>query len=449
MFAVLAVFRWKLDGDFVSTSSLTFDTKGFGQRGDFEPVVRTAVQSVTSEESVAKILAQLGDQPGATALRVDAVRLASRLRISLTDQPSPVLSISLTGSGTAAEREFVNRLAQHLAVESTRQHDRSKVALWLEDFNSTLDVSKQVHLAKQIRDELQQAGMQIAQCRIAMDSPDDAVSVQDRIRRLEGTLAELKSKFGYPDTAPDIMQLRNQIEQLRALDAAMDVPKPSARGDVFLAPTTAVNSQTNPYYQASEKRLATEHDAAAAIAKRSELLDTIDLQVAQMASDQLLANAESSLDSRRDLVDNLSGYFANPSIVSNSMVSVQTASRSTLCGGRAAFPMTTAIFSCLIAALTAYYYDPLRHRMQLRSLSDVVKAVRADVIGQLPTGPTVSRPKRPAQLASYVVRISEIVACVVLGIVLLVCLVKPWVASTLLQDPWYGLSHWCSLILRT
>lgn len=410
-------------------------------------LLRSVVSEVTQPNTLGQIRDNLGTAPigiarSGLALGTDDVSdIRRRLSISQEKRDDGLrLAISFQGKGTSDEQEFVNQLANLLALEVPRNSDRLAIAQLMKANNEHLDMSKQINLAEQIRAEVAQINESIAELKLHV-SNGEAESLSDQLQNLEKLKAELKENQKLDDSHPQMVQVQQQIEGLRTAILSDPNYRPVQIG---AAPTTdSLDVIKNRFYQASAKTVA---ESPSKI-QWSEAFATIDLSRIGAIATQLKTNAESVHDLKHDVDATLTSRFQTAAQSFANLSSVRYSTSPTVLATTGATPLWLLIIPCLIGALVAMHYNPVSDRMQLKSMGDVARAMHLNVIGELPASSTASLPSRSERWSARSVRTAEY-ALIAVGFVLFAsCAIKPQMFALALTNPLLALSSWFWMIV--
>jgi hypothetical protein len=363
------------------------------------------------------------------------------MRIAQHNQEGKLtLSVSLNGSGTRDEQAFVNLLASTLAIEVPRQSDQAALTRWIENGATALDMSKQVNLAEQIRAEVSQTSGMIKELKDRF-AATDVNALAAMIEKLETQKSELKSAKGLDDAHPEIVQLQSQIEELRGRMLSDPDFRPVQRGSI--ADTESGDVIKNRFYQASAKLGETKPTPADFATALSEL----DLSPIGALATQLKTHAESIRDLQQDIDTNLiEGNRASDSCIA-SLTGVSYSTRPTLLAETSTLPPWLLVVPCLFAAMVSLYYNPIRDRLQLKSIDDVVKSLGVGIIGEMPSTQPVAATTRGESWSAVSVRMAEYSLLAIGGLMLISCVMRPQILAAVLSNPILALANWFWLIV--
>ncbi len=445
-FAGLAMFRSSHQHEFVSSSLLKFNVAATSlDPPSFSRLAHDASQAVVSEESLARLAAQAARRCGISLADLPAAdELQQALQIVLKDDSVTSLSVSLVGDGKPHETALVNALASELIVELTRQYDGQFVQNWLDDFDATTDATRSVHLTSQLHEEIDSLDRRVGSIADALAAQNSPTEMTEQMKRLEVELTGLLAA-GASDSNPNVLSIRQQLEWLRPQVAATPAAEPL---EVETGPIESIheNARKNPYFTASERRPA-DPPARVEAPPLQPLPPPIDLAPLRDKVGELLAESQSAADVKHDLVDQLSRHFDAGSPLVDSLYAVEWAEQPQVQLKRNAIPSWAIMFSCVLAAAAAYWYDPVQDRLRLKNLDDVARRFHVEILGRLPTELPSKPPRASTRIAARCIRLSEWGVGLTLLIVGLACCAKPALIQIFLQDPLYGLSHWLALVL--
>jgi hypothetical protein len=365
--------------------------------------------------------------------------VSRRLRIGLAEQPGAInLLLSFDGRGGAAEQNLVNRLANRLAIEVLRKSDQAALAQWLKNNSPSIDLAQQIHLAEQIRADVADMNEALAQIREHLDTSDfDALARQ--LRQLELRKERLSREIQLPEAHPEIVQVQREIERVRA---AM-LPYPEYRPQAAGTPTDALDMVKNQYYQASSRI-----EPGDPLFDLGATLSRIDLTRVGGAATRLKSNAESMRDVKRDLdAALLEGSACSGGSIA-ALSGVTYARSPELRGSTRPIPLGLLILPCLLGAVVAFGYNPVRDRMLFRSAHDVAKTLRVGVLGSVAIGEAAAPVPWTERWSANAVRSAEYSLLMIGGILLVSFALRPELMWAALANPAAVLSNWFWLIVR-
>ncbi len=410
---------------------------------DLLALLRSGVGRITQPQTIEQIcrIVSKPANPNTAIAEVNAEAILRQLRIAHVNENGQLsLAVSLDGRGSSDEREFVNHLANGLAIEVPRQSDQCELQQWIKTTTDSLDMSKQVHLAEQIRAEVAEANAAIGNLKQRFEL-NDLSAITAQIDILEDRKSRLKHEPGLDDSHPEIVQLQTQVEALRSQLLQNKDFRPVQVGTTV--PSEPSNLIKNRYYQASlttTKSVPTEIEFTAA-------LDAIDLSEIGSAATQLKSNAESISDMQNDInAAVVDGYPSGTRLLA-SLRDVNYSTRPVFLGSGKPTPTWLILVPCLIAALVALHYNAIRDRMHLKSLDDVAKAMGIGIIGEMPSTQTIAAPAIAERYSATAVRLAEYSLLAVGGLLLASCVMRPQIMSVIISNPLVAVSNWFWLIV--
>lgn len=447
-FALLSPLARRESIQFQSTAQVKYSLNPQQQLSGDEltSLLKTVVGQVIQPDVLGQIREKIGQQTPDTAKAAlalgtdDLAAIRSRLTVSQVNQgPDLRLAIVFRGKGSADEQEFVNQLANRLALEIPRYTDQVALTRLMDANSKYMDMAKQVNLAEQMRAEVAQLNESIAGLK-SQAAGEPPKSLAEQLQDLEKQKADLVQSQNVDSSHPQIVELQQQIESLRT-EILND---PSFR-PVQVGATQAESGDAikNHYYQASTKSPT---EATTPVPLSAEALATIDLTRIGTAATQLKTHAESVRDLQRDLDAAMASHYQSELHSFANLTSVQYSTAATMLPRSGLLPTWLLIVPCLIGALVAMYYNPVADRMQLKSLADVARSMKLNVVAELPSSQTLVAPLRSERWSARAVRGAEY-SLIGLGCVLFAaCALKPQVLSAAISNPLLAVSNWFWLI---
>ncbi len=444
-FAILSPFFKRGSTTYRSTAVLRFQLNQDRAvtPGEMLAMLRSVVGRVTQPQTLEQVCQKVAKpaNPNAAIAEGNADSLLRQLHIAHVNENGQLsLAVSFDGRGSCDEREFVNHLANSLAIEVPRQSDQVDLQQWVKTTSDSLDMSKQVHLAEQIRAEVADVNAAIGKLKQQFEL-SDLGTLTAQIEALENRKFQLKQEQRIDDSHPEIVQLQAEIEKLRTQILQNPDFRPVQLGAT--APIEGVNAIKNRYYQAS----ATTKETATTDIGVTAALDEIDLSEIGSAATQLKSNAESISDLHRDLnAAVVDGHQSGASLLAN-LIAVNYSTRPQFLGSGQPTPIWLILIPCLIGALVALNYNAIRDRMQLKSLDDVAKAMGIGIIGEMPSTQAIAAPAFAERYSATAVRLAEYSLLAVGGLLLASCIMRPQILSVVISNPLVALANWFWLIV--
>lgn len=405
-------------------------------------LLKTAVNRIAAPEHIAAVRDEIvGPANASTKLGTeDLLDIRRRMSITQINRGSGLrLAVSFRGKGGADDRDFVNQLANKLAMEIPRVSETMTSLDWVRATMGQIDWVKQVHLAEQIRAEIAHINEAIVDLRGRLGSKEPA-AVTAQIEELERQQNQLRSTQGVDASHPQFVELQQKIEALRA--AAYDDPgfRPVQVGSTESAESG--DAIKNRFYNASHTT-----EPANPSTPLATRLAQIDLTRIGSTANQIKLNAEAMNDLRRDLDAVLNQPADSSERPLATLATVRYASAPTMVISSTPAPTWLLICPCVIAAMVTIFYNPLRDRLQLRTIGEVAKILRVNIVGEMPN--IAARPtRRSERMAAWMVRGAEYSLLLLGFIMVLTCAMKPQILTVTLSNPLLALSNWYWLMGR-
>jgi hypothetical protein len=400
---------------------------------EWESMLRRVARQVASPSRLAALRGT--SDPSDLDPPQDGEDLLRQMRIGQVSRGDHQRTISIVflGKGGDDEQHLVNRLASELATEVPRQSSLVTLERWVKANAETLNLSKQVHLAEQIRTEVADLNGRIVQLKRQM-AVSDLATISGQMEDLERRKRKLQQDRRWDDSHPEVVRLQNELDGMRTRLLANPEFRPVQIGQS--APPASGETIKNRFFQASETK------TPAPTPTMSMLLADLDLSPIGAAATQLKRHAESIADLKRDADAALVDEHRSGDRCAARLLAVDYATRPVLALPPSETPLWLMIVPCLVGSIVALNYNPLRDRMQLQSMMDVARVMHVGIIGHLPSEREPGRARWTERWSARLVRMAEFSLFAITGILIAACMVRPQILSVTVDNPLQALSNW-------
>lgn len=416
---------------------------------DTHSFVRSVVEQQTTDEQLSKFVTAAANQVELVANTDIATHnlavIRDSLDVQLARQPDSseyVVSIHYRGYGTDCERyltaNFAEQLANRLDSRIVTSDAKASLSRLIAEFEQRLagftnlqyeDLEMAESQLIQINAELSNVHRAIQQLRPQVQPNQSGTVDLQKIFASINTLDQIRSaitQIGQPGIQVDREGIGVALKQMRGqlvdLQGKMVASAKENSGPIRVVNTSLVShsSDTQPILNSLEQI-----DTDSLESGLAEMQESIRSQAVQLRAGLVeLKQANNSLFDGKLTVDSVSPLKTQP---------IESAPG-------LAHLMLFGFLSIFIGTCVAMVYQPALDGVGFDSIDDASQQLGIPVVAKLHHDSPSLSPK-PLEIASTIVRVSEVVLFAFLLLIILLCLAQPEIREAMLTNPFYGLSR--------